>query len=364
MSPQQINVARLVEVGKPLEVGTADKPVPARDDVLVKVDSCGLVPNSANIVRGAMEGRFPLPPLPAIFGLDAAGTVEAVGERVFNVKVGDRVYVNPHLTCGTCAHCRAGGQEQLLCPDFALRAYFAGSDAGTRHFDHYPYGALSQYLLSPANKVAVLADSISLEEAARFGYIGTSYGALKKAALGPGKTLLINGVTGTLGVAAVALALGMGATKILGIGRNPDRLEQARKLAPAGSSRVETRSSEDEGDLGEWVKSHTDGLGVDIVYDCLGVGGDAETSATLLRTALKPGGRIILAAGGAEGEIGQSYAEFQMRSTPILGSTWITDGDLDEMIALIGTGVVDLSFLEHKAFPLDKKTSSSKSKWH
>jgi threonine dehydrogenase-like Zn-dependent dehydrogenase len=105
----KINVARLVEVGRPLEVGTADKPTPGPHDVLVKVEACCLVPNSHNLVTtGGGSDVFSLPKMPAVFGLDAAGVVEAVGDRVFGLKPGDRVYVDPRLVCGTCHHCRRG----------------------------------------------------------------------------------------------------------------------------------------------------------------------------------------------------------------------------------------------------------------
>lgn len=102
----EIRVARLVSVGQPLEVGTMEKPVPGPKDVLVKVEACSLVPNSYNVVTGKAE--LSLPPLPCVFGLDAAGTIEAVGNHVLNLRVGDRVYVDPFLTCGTCHQCRRG----------------------------------------------------------------------------------------------------------------------------------------------------------------------------------------------------------------------------------------------------------------
>ena len=99
---------------------------------------------------------------------------------------------------------------------------------------HYPFGALSEYVVSPDTNIAVLPPSIDFPTAARFGYIGTSFGGLRKGNAGPGMTLVINGVTGTLGYAAVAIALGLGCTKILGIGRNKERLEEVKNLSSTG----------------------------------------------------------------------------------------------------------------------------------
>lgn len=222
--------------------------------------------------------------------------------------------------------------------------------------NRYPIGALAEYLISPDASVVVLKDNIPLETAARFGYIGTSFGALKTAHVGPGSTVLINGVTGTLGYAAVAIAIGLGATKILGIGRNPDKLKHIKQTFP--TDRVAVASSEED-DIDDWVTKHTDGLGVDAVIDCLGFGGDADSTKALIGN-VKRGGRAILVAGGAEGEISQSYGEFMFRSVTIVGSSWFTTGDADELVELVASGVVDLSFLEHKAFSLDEVNSAIK----
>ncbi|MGP0027055.1 MAG: hypothetical protein ACLPKE_27420, partial [Streptosporangiaceae bacterium] len=75
-------------------------------------------------------------------------------------------------------------------------------------------------------------DTMSFEAAARLGYLGTAYAAMKKIGVGPGQTLLINGISGQLGLNAAQLALAMGATKILGTGRNAALLDRVKALAP------------------------------------------------------------------------------------------------------------------------------------
>ncbi|MCE3555809.1 alcohol dehydrogenase catalytic domain-containing protein [Pseudonocardia sp. RS11V-5] len=340
----KINVARLVETGKPLEVGVADKPVPGPKDVLVKVAACGLVPNTSNVVNGYTP--FTLPALPAVFGLDVAGTIEAVGDHVIGLQVGQRVYVDPFMTCDNCSSCRRNRRD--LCPSAYYRGYMSPTPGGGALINQYPYGGLSEYVTAPDSRVAVLPETIDLRTAARFGYVGTSYGALRKAGLGPAQTLLINGVTGTLGVAAVAIALGMGATRILGVGRNRAVLERVRELAP---NRVSTISSEDGVDLVEWAREHTGGEGVDVIYDCLGVGGDSGSTSGLLRAA-RPGGRAVLVAGGVLGDVAQTYMDILMLDVQVMGSQWFSAEDADQMIAMIGAGVIDLSFLEHRVFGL------------
>lgn len=342
---ETINVARLIEPGKPLEMGIAEKPAPGTRDVLIKVAACGLVPNSYNIVNGLTQ--LGLPQLPAIFGLDVAGTVEAVGDHVIGIAPGDRVYVDPFLTCENCHHCRRGRRD--MCESACLRGYMYATPNGAELINQYPYGGLSEYIVSPDRRVAKLPDSIDFLTAARFGYIGTSFAALRKGWFGAGQTLLINGVTGTLGVAAVAIALGMGATKILGVGRNRELLERIAAMAAPG--RIETVSSEDGHDLVAWVKDQTRGLGADVMYDCLGVGGDVHDTSTLMH-AIKAGGRAVLVAAGVAGPVAQEYFEILLRDVHPVGSQWFNEDDLDQMIEMIGSGVIDLSFLEHRTFSL------------
>lgn len=103
-----IKVARLVKPGQPMEVSTIAKPEPGPKDVLVKVESCSIVPNTYNIVSGKALSDWPIALAPLVFGLDVSGVIESVGEHVQNLKAGDRVYVNPWITCDTCHSCRRG----------------------------------------------------------------------------------------------------------------------------------------------------------------------------------------------------------------------------------------------------------------
>lgn len=340
----KMKVARLACVGNPLEIGEADVPAPGSTDVLVKVAACGLVPNFYNIVKG--KTKHLMPELPAVLGLDVTGTIVAVGEHVIGLEVGQRVYVDPYFTCGTCEACRSGMTR--LCACGTLRGYFSNTPLGQPLLKRYPIGGLAEYVVSPDTHIVKLPDSIDSLSAARFGYAGTSFAALRRGNLGPGKTLLINGITGTLGVAATVLALGMGATKILGVGRKQDVMDRVKELAP---SRVETVSLDDCGDLRAWVVNQTAGKGVDVMYDCLGAGAESGATEQLLR-AVKPGGKAVLVGGSVSGSVNQTYIE-TYNNVSVLGSMWFDRSDIDTMVEMIGSGAVSLSHIENKSFRLD-----------
>ena len=224
--------ARLHEIGKPMQLEQVPIPTPRSTDVVVQVKACNVVPNLKNVLATYAEWfpYLPLPQLPAVFGLDSAGVVTQVGEQVRGIRVGDRVYVNPGLSCGSCRACRRG--EDPNCSDYTFMGYFAFGPGGQRLFDAYPYGGLAEYLTAPARNLVLLPESVSFEQGARFGYLGTAFSALRKAGAGPGRTVLVDGISGTLGLGACLIALGLGVTRILGTGRNPDLLADVKAIAP------------------------------------------------------------------------------------------------------------------------------------
>jgi alcohol dehydrogenase len=125
-----------------------------------------------------------------------------------------------------------------------------------------------------------------------------------------------------------------------------DLLEQPRAVDP---SRVDTVSSNDDVDLVGWVKDRPGGLGVDLMYDCLG-SGDSDGTNTML-AAIKPG-QCAVAVCGADCEVKQSYCDVLMRDVNVLGSFWFSSAEIDQMITMIAAGIIDLSFLEHRRFDL------------
>ena len=112
---KMMRAARMHTVGGPMSIDTIPVPKLGSTDVLVQVKACGMVPNLGNVLANWTRWfpHLPLPRLPAIFGLDPAGVVAAVGDKVVNVRVGQRVYVNPLRSCDACQMCRSGERSGL-----------------------------------------------------------------------------------------------------------------------------------------------------------------------------------------------------------------------------------------------------------
>ena len=340
--------ARLHAIGEPMKLERVPLPQPHPTDVVVQVMACNVVPNLKNVLATYAEWfpYLPLPQLPAVFGLDTSGVVTQVGDQVTDVAVGDRVYVNPGLSCGSCRACRRG--EDPNCDAYTFMGYFSFGPDGQRLFDAYPYGGLAEYLTAPQRNLVKLPDSVSFEEAARFGYLGTSYSALRKAGAGPGTTVLVDGISGTLGLGACLNALALGATKVFGTGRNADLLADVQAIAPDRIEVFATGSS----DLGEWVRERNGGDGVNIVIDSLGPGAPADTFLEAVSTLARGG--VAVDIGGMMERPGLDLFAMMCRQQSVLGSLWFTTGEAQEMADLAGCGALDLSIFEHHVFPLEK----------
>ena len=338
--------ARMHEIGGPLLIEQIPMPEPRPTDVLVAVKACGVVPNLKNVLTKWPEWfpNLPLPKLPAIFGLDPAGIVAEVGSQVQSIRPGERVYVNPARGCGSCRACRSG--EIVNCRGFTFQGYFGRGPLSQAVFDAYPYGGLSEYITAPQSALVKLPENVSFEAAARFGYLGTAYAAIRKAGAGPGRTLLVNGIGGALGLCVALVGLATGVTKILGTGRNEALLDRVKALAPA---RIDVFAVGKRA-VQEWAMELTGNEGVDAVIDTLPPGAPASAMLDALRS-LRRGGRAVDIGGVAE-TLPLNIHWMMGMNIQLIGSCWFTTGEGQELAEMVRAGTLDLSVLQHKRVAL------------
>ncbi|HKX26338.1 alcohol dehydrogenase catalytic domain-containing protein [Novosphingobium sp.] len=344
-----MRAARMHEAGARLIVEELPTPIPGNEDVLIRVRSCGMVPNLLNVLHQLAKIApglgMPLPPLPAVFGLDPAGEVAQVGAHVKNVAVGDRVYVNPMRVCGTCRHCVDG--DFAACRHYTFNGYFGFSHNSLEIYDRYPSGGMAEYMVAPSYAAVKLADQTSFDQAARLGYVGTAYSALRRSNVGPESTVLITGASGTLGLGGVISALALGAKRIFAVARDRDLLAEVKAISPG---RIETMSSLD-GSVREWIKDMTAGEGVDVAVDCLPYGAPVEQFLEAYHSVRRGG--CVVNAGGITEAIPVFLHDLMTRNISLVGSLWFTPREAREMAALAESGLLDLSIFETCACTLD-----------
>lgn len=234
------------------------------------------------------------------------------------MKVGDRVYVNPGVSCGCCHACRGG--QPINCAAYTFLGYFGFGPNSSRVFADYPYAGFAEHTTAPALSIVKLPDSMPFEAAARLGYMGTAYSALRKADVRAGKSVLISGATSTLGLGAVLLALAMGATKVFGLARSVELLEPVRAIDPRRVQVMSLAEPGAEGRVGNWIRSHTRGLGADVFIDAVGPGAPHSTSLAGIGS-LRRGGRMV-DIGGISEPLPLDMFRLMCFQISVIGSLW------------------------------------------
>lgn len=209
----------------PFEAAEVEKPQVKAGHVLIKIAASSV--NTVDTMIRNMGSELPLSPgLPAILGMDFAGTIEAVGEGVEGYAVGDEVY--------GCA----GGLADLP-------------------------GTLAEYIVADSNLIAHKAKNLSMREAAALPLVAiTAYEGLTRAQIEPGQKVLVHGGSGGVGHVAVQLARHFGA-EVYSTGGGEKQMALIEQLG-ATAINYKTESVED------YVTKHTGGAGFDLVFDSVG----------------------------------------------------------------------------------------------
>lgn len=230
-------------------------------DAVVRLTASAICGTDLHMIRDTFSGMKP----GTILGHEGVGVVEAVGDDVRNLSVGDRVVIPSTVGCGSCSYCRAGYYAQ--CDN----ANPGGKRAGTLFFGGpEAAGALDGM---QAEKVRVpyahvglvkLPDSVADEQAIMLSDIfPTGYFGAELAEIEPGDTVAVFGC-GPVGIFAVLSAKLFGAGRVIAVDRHPDRLEMAKAQ---GAEVINF----DQEDPVETILRLTDGIGVDRVIDAVGV---------------------------------------------------------------------------------------------
>jgi threonine dehydrogenase-like Zn-dependent dehydrogenase len=335
----------VVEEGIPIpEIGS--------DDLLIEVKAVHIAQYHKSALIDA-EHSYPwyTSPLPAILGMAGAGVIANVGDNLFGFSEGERIYVNPILTCGYCDYCLEGNPG--LCDMWVLQGYFAlFTPNGIPLLERYP-GGFAQYMKVPARSVVRIPDNVSFEHAVRFNYVGTAYEGLKSGNLRAGHTVLINGATGTMGTDATLLSLAMGAAKVIAVGRNAERLEKLKEVNP---ERIFTINTSEES-IGERVKEITSGKGVHVYLDALGYSAGSTPPIDSVMDCLgglrKNGTAVFIGALSGQ-KINYDYGAFVGLNIKITGSCWYNNESVLELMDMAAGGTLKFDDYQTHIFSLEQ----------
>jgi NADPH:quinone reductase-like Zn-dependent oxidoreductase len=280
------------------------------DEVMVRVRAAALNRLDLFMVNGLPNIS---PVFPFVVGSDGAGVVEQVGEGVPDFRAGDRVMINPGISCGHCAACVE--DDEPLCPHFKLLG------------EHLP-GTAAELVVVPARNLAPVPDGMDWPAAAGFSLATlTAWRMLAgRARLRGGETVLIWGIGGGVSLAALQIVNLLGGRAIVTSGSDA-KLARARELGAAAALH------HGRDDVVAEVRKLTCGRGAHVVVDSVG----ARTWPDSLR-ALRRGGRLVI-CGATTGPA----AAFDLRRLfwyqwSILGSTMGSRREYAEIVRLAHQG--------------------------
>jgi len=299
-----------------LQVTQLDIPEPGPDEVLIRVKASSM--NHLDIwVRNGIPGLKL--PLPHVLGADVAGIIAETGSNVEGHSEGwtegDRVVIDPGLSCGQCPMCLKG--EHSLCDAFQL-------------VGEHVWGGNAQYCKVPAVNLHRLPETWEWEEAAAVPLVSlTAYRmAVARADIRPGETVLVMGASGGVGTMAVQIASQLGARVIATAGTD----EKATELKGLGAHEaINYRTA----DIGDEVKRMTGGTGADVILDSVG---QAVWKASM--RSLARGGRFVTcgATTGFEAKLNLTFLFWNQYR--IMGSTMGSHNDTAEALAMAWSGKI------------------------
>lgn len=297
-------------------------PAPMTGDVLLRVRACGL--NHLDVDCRAGVSRLPLF-LPHTLGREIAGEVVALAPGVDSVLVGDRVLAHIAPACGRCGACLAGRDN--LCQKPNLPGI------------HRP-GGYAELAVVSAWGIEAIPPQLSFQEAAAVPIaFGTAWHMLiTRGRLRAGETVLIQAAGSTIGSAAIQVARLAGA-RIIATAGSDAKLSKAKALG------VHETINYREEDLVAAVRKHTDGRGVDLVFEH--IGGEVFTKSL---ACLVPGGRMAVCGAHAGEVVPLDIIEFFRREIDLLGSFRATSAELRQVFSLVVES--RLRPVIHAAFPL------------
>jgi L-iditol 2-dehydrogenase len=241
-------------------------------EILIRIEASGIC--GSDVMEWYRIKKAPL-----VLGHEIAGQVVEVGEGVDQYRKGDRVAASHHVPCNTCRYC--------------LKGHYTVCD--TLRKTHFDPGGFAEYVRLPAinvdRGVYLIPEGVSWEEASFTEPLACVLRAQRKAHVGPGNTVIIMG-SGMAGLLHVQLACALGATRVLAVDINNDRLELARKFGADGTIHGEA-------DVQSEVKRMNGGRLGDIVLVCTG----ATSANAVALQLLDRGGTVLFFAPTEPGEI-------------------------------------------------------------
>ena len=315
--------AAVIVAPKRFELRDVPRPIPGPNDVLIRVYRCGICGTDMHIFKG----HYAADKLPLVPGHEFAGTVAEVGSGVSRFSIGDPVVADINVGCGHCYFCRRN--EILNCPTY-------------RQIGITCDGAFAEFVVVPDRLVIAAPAATPMAILALTEPVACVVRAARKSGASFGQSVAILGA-GPIGNLHVQMMRLVGAAPIIVVEPAPGR---ARMAQEAGADVVVTDPSQAKA----VVLAHTEGRGVDLVIESVGLASLYELAFDLIR----PGGHIAaFGLTGADATVPLRLLDTVLRENSIKGSVAAMGEDMHDALTLLIHGRFSLGAFTTKTYPLD-----------
>jgi alcohol dehydrogenase len=296
-------------------------------DVIVKIETTTICGTDLHILKGDVPAVTP----GRILGHEGVGVITEVGSSVTDLAVGDRVILACISACGHCSYCHAGLYSHCLAAE--------GASGIGWIFGHLIDGTQAEYVRVPfaENSVYKVPEGVSNQQGVMLsdilptGFeIGVQYGAVK-----PGDVVAVVGA-GPIGLSIISTAGLYGAAKIVSIDLDANRIEQARRFGATDGV------NSGDADWKEQVLALTDGLGVDVAIEAVGIPLTLQMATEIVR----PGGHV--ANVGVHGKPVELALEDLWIKNVVISTGLVNTNTLPMLLKLVASGKIDAdAFASH-----------------
>jgi L-iditol 2-dehydrogenase len=299
-----------------------DAPQPGPTDVIVSVKASGICGSDVHGYMGITGRRVP----GIAMGHEFSGVVAATGQQVADFKIGDRVIVQPEITCQVCEMCKAG------LPNNCVNRTYIGAQL---------HGGYAEAVQVPQQLLYRMPDGMSWEQGAMVEPAAVAMRAVNRTPINLMDTVVIIGA-GTIGLLALAWARLKGAGKIVITDVNPHRLSMALELGADAAVNV---GKEDPLQV---VNEHTNGRGADCVIEAVGMTETVQQSVKLVRTS----GHVTW-IGNSRPDVEVNMQRVVTREIVVSGSYAFVE-EFPRAIEAIGSGRLNVMPLVERVSSLDE----------
>lgn len=308
-----------------LEFTDFPDPIPADDEVLLRIHACGICGSDIHGWDGSTGRRRP----PLIMGHEAAGEIVAIGSHVERWRPGDRVTFDSTISCGACPYCARG--EVNLCDHRRV--------VGVAPAEYRQHGAFAEFLAVPARILYALPAGLTYQQAAMVEPVSIAIHAVQRVRLAPNATAVVVGA-GMIGLFVIQALRWAGATRIIAVDLADNRLALASELGATDTLRS------DLCDVPAEVARLTGGHGADVALEVVGV----SATLNLAIGSVRRGGSVVLVGNLA------AKTDFPLQSVVTreltLHGTCASAGEYPLCLDLIARGVIRVEPMISAVAPL------------